>query len=199
MWAGGEINYSGSIHPGDQVKRVSEVEDAVLKSGKSGRLCFVTVRHSYSVNGREVINDRQDIVYREESRPAAAAPLPEPAARSADAVEITATPSLLFRYSAITFNGHRIHYDDPYARNVEGYEGLVVHGPLQATLMLNLAAKRMAQDLKRFSYRGLNPLICGRQFLVETKEADNGGLETSVVTDSGVVTMTGRADQAPET
>jgi 3-methylfumaryl-CoA hydratase len=182
MWAGGEINYHGVIQVGDNVRRVSTIENVAFKEGKSGKLCFVTMRHHYSVGGSLVIDDRQDIVYRAESALGAAAEVVAPVAFPEGAVKITATPTLLFRYSAMTFNGHRIHYDEPYATSVEHYPGLVVHGPLQATLMLNLAATRLGHPPKRFSYRGVNPLICDQFFY------------TQVINASGNITMTGRAD-----
>ncbi len=109
------------------------------------------------MKGNLVIDDRQDIVYREESALGANHPVGGEIEPPADAMEFATTPTLLYRYSAITFNGHRIHYDEPYARNVEHYAGLVVHGPLQATLMLNCAAKRMQRMPKKFNYRGFNP------------------------------------------
>ncbi len=191
MWAGGEINYHGVIRVGDSVRRFSTIEEVVFKDGKSGKLCFVTVRHHYSVNGRLLIDDRQDIVYRAESAlggaPQASAPIEAPK----NAVKIIATPTLLFRYSAMTFNGHRIHYDEPYATIVEHYPGLVVHGPMQATLMLNLAATRLGRPPKRFSYRGVTPLNCGQTFYVDARKNAGGGFDTQVINASGNTTMTG--------
>ena len=194
MWAGGEIIYHGVIRSGNHVKRLSTIEDVTFKTGKTGKLCFVTVRHLYSVAGELVIDDRQDIVYREESITNVAAPVVAPVEQPADLVKISATPTLLFRYSAITFNGHRIHYDEPYARDVEHYAGLVVHGPMQATLMLNLAAKRLGRTPKRFNYRGLNPLICGQAFYVDATINESGGLMTRVLDVNGVTTMTGSGE-----
>jgi 3-methylfumaryl-CoA hydratase len=194
MWAGGEITYHGLIRVGDNVRRVSTIEDVVFKDGKSGKLCFVTVRHHYSVGEFLVIDDRQDIVYRAESAPGGAEQAAATVEAPAGAVKITATPTLLFRYSAMTFNGHRIHYDEPYATSVEHYPGLVVHGPLQATLMLNLAATRLGHPPKRFSYRGVNPLICDQFFYVDASKNPTGGLDTQVINASGNITMTGRAD-----
>jgi 3-methylfumaryl-CoA hydratase len=194
MWAGGEINYHGVIRVGDSVKRVSIIEDVVFKDGKSGKLCFVTVRHHYSVNGTFVIDERQDIVYRAESALGGASQAMTLIQGPNGAMKITPTPTLLFRYSAMTFNGHRIHYDEPYARLVEHYPGLVVHGPMQATLMLNLAAKLLGRPPKRFSYRGVNPLICGQAFYVDTNKNSKGGLDTKVINGIGNITMTGIVD-----
>jgi 3-methylfumaryl-CoA hydratase len=108
-------------------------------------------------------------------------------------VEFTPDPVLLFRYSALTFNGHRIHYDQPYATEVEGYEGLVVHGPLQAILMLNLAARLSERVPSRFSYRGVSPLISGRPVRVEAYDGEGGSLLLRVRVQGGAVTMTAQA------
>ena len=123
---------------------------------------FVTVEHRVESGGETVIRERQDIVYRATQAQPVAAARPrrpetprEPAGHS---LAVEATPTLLFRYSALTFNGHRIHYDPDYARNVEHYPGLVVHGPLQATLMMHLAANRRLRAPFTFAYRGVAPL-----------------------------------------
>jgi 3-methylfumaryl-CoA hydratase len=194
MWAGGEINYHGAIRVGDTVRRVSTIEDVIFKEGRSGKLCFVTVRHHYSVAGTLLIDDRQDIVYRAESAVGGAPQTTIAIEDPQGAVKITASPTLLFRYSAVTFNGHRIHYDEPYAITVEHYPGLVVHGPMQATLMLNLATERLGRQPKRFSYRGVNPLICGQAFHVDASKNAKGGFDTQVINSSGNTTMTGSVD-----
>jgi 3-methylfumaryl-CoA hydratase len=195
MWAGGELVLHRDFNPGDAVTKSSTIEDIVVKSGKSGKLGFVTIRNHYSAEGQLIIDERQDIVYRESpaktvgaSETAKPPASPEPP----ESWTVTPTPTLLFRYSAMTFNGHRIHYDQPYARGVEGYDGLVVHGPLQATLMLNLAAKRLSRPPRRFSYRGLAPLTCGGPFTVAALPHDDG-LETQIVSAMGTITMSGRA------
>jgi 3-methylfumaryl-CoA hydratase len=196
MWAGGELVFHGDFSPGDRVTKTSIIEDISFKVGKSGRLCFVTQRHRYGTRGQLVLEERQDIVYREPPAAAAgagtAAAAGQAAAGPGDWV-VTPVPPLLFRYSAMTFNGHRIHYDFPYATEVEGYAGLVVHGPLQATLMLNLAAERLGRLPRRFAYRGLAPLICDRPFAVTATAGPEGGLETRVVAAAGETTMAGRA------
>ena len=170
MWAGGELAFDGELSPGDVVTRDSMVGNITFKSGASGPLGFVTVNHLWKVDGQTRITERQDLVYREDPKPGTA---PIPAATEewqADAVwHITPDPVLLFRYSAITFNGHRIHYDLPYATGVEGYGGLVVHGPLQALWMLNLATRLGGRLPATFRYRGLSPLICGIPVKVEAQ------------------------------
>jgi 3-methylfumaryl-CoA hydratase len=193
MWAGGELSVHGEFLPGDVVQRTSTIESVTFKTGSSGRLGFVAVRHHYRVEDRLVLDERQDIVYREPPPPgsAPAAPprssTPEPQVLRSWAVD--STPTLLFRYSALTFNGHRIHYDYPYATGAEGYAGLVVHGPLQATLMLNLVTEELGRMPRSFAYRGLAPLICGTPFSVQAVRDAEGALSGRVVTAEGVVTM----------
>lgn len=191
MWAGGEIRFRRSPRIGETVTRISTVSDVTFKQGRSGRLGFVAVDHVYEARGETLLTERQDIVYRED-------PGPGPAIRPAPGEDwpdrLAAHPvlpdaTLLFRYSAITFNGHRIHYDLPYATGVEGYEGLVVHGPLQSTWMQNLAARVLRRVPARFSYRGLSPLTDGQAVTVEARQGAEG-LELRVRRDAdGVVTM----------
>jgi 3-methylfumaryl-CoA hydratase len=190
MWAGGELSFSGAFAVGDEVVKTSTIESITFKTGATGPLAFVTVRHRYNVGGALALDERQDIVYRTPSGEAATPTTAVPAdIRTTFAVE--ATPTLLFRYSAMTFNGHRIHYDAPYATDVEGYAGLVVHGPMQATLMLNAAAQALGRTPNTFRYRGLSPLIAGQTFQVEAIAAQDGGLATRVVSAEGVLTMSG--------
>ncbi|WP_043752307.1 FAS1-like dehydratase domain-containing protein [Methylobacterium nodulans] len=177
MWAGGEIETLQPLRLGDRVVRRETVSDVAVKEGRTGALCFVTVRHDYETPRGIAIRERQDIVYREASRPgapSAAVPrAPEDPAPDL-AWRIEATPVLLFRYSAMTFNGHRFHYDFPYATQVEGYAGLVVHGPLQASLLLNLAARLLGRVPARFRYRGLSPLIAGQTFTIAGRRDQEG-------------------------
>lgn len=194
MWAGGELVLHGAFAPGDTVTKASVIESITFKNGSTGPLCFVAVRNTYSVGERLVVDERQDIVYRQAGtrRPdRAARPADRPAAAFRDV--LTATSTLLFRYSAMTFNGHRIHYDAAYATGVEGHLGLVVHGPLQATLMLNLAARAAGREPVRFSYRGLAPLYAGDAFAVEADWANDEEITVSVLSEAGGPTMTGTA------
>jgi 3-methylfumaryl-CoA hydratase len=167
MWAGGALELLQPLRLGDRVVRVSTIADVTRKRGRSGELWFVAIDHEYSCERGAAIRERQDLVYRDAARAAAAAAAKEAATPAAAArrrvVRGTIVPSatLLFRYSALTFNGHRIHYDLPYATGIEGYPGLVVHGPLQATLLLNQAAADHGPRLRRFSYRALAPAFAG--------------------------------------
>lgn len=191
MWAGGELKFLGALEIGDEVVKTTTIENIEFKTGSTGPLAFVTVRHVYRVDGREVIDERQDIVYRAPSGEGAVAKTPPaaPLGEISRAWEVESHPTMLMRFSAITFNGHRIHYDAPYAKEVEGYAGLVVHGPMQATLMLNIAAEVLGRLPRRFRYRGLSPLICGEPFRVEAIRSETGGLTTRVLSAAGVVTM----------
>jgi 3-methylfumaryl-CoA hydratase len=166
MWAGGAIESLGPIMKGDWVHRVSTISDINRKQGRSGELWFVTVNHSYHTPRGLAVRERHDIVYREAARPGKSpSPSSDPQPAPGEVAlewRLDTTPTLLFRYSALTFNGHRIHYDLPYATEVEGYEGLVVHGPIQATLLYNLAAVRHGGAPRHFEYRGMAPAICGR-------------------------------------
>jgi 3-methylfumaryl-CoA hydratase len=144
MWAGGWVETTRPLRLGDTVRRVSTVADVMQKPGRSGDVWFVGVERDYTTERGLAIRERHEIVYRQ----AGSRPPPREAARSMPprssrrSVAVQTTPTMLFRYSALTFNGHRIHYDSAYATEVEGYEGLVVHAPIQATLLLNFAATR---------------------------------------------------------
>ncbi|MHA7777739.1 HTD2 family dehydratase [Roseibium sp. M-1] len=170
MWAGGEFTFHGDIHIGDEVTRVSRVEDVVLKQGRTGPLCFVTVIHDVTANGEPVLTERQDIVYREAQGKVVVKAEPEPAETGAHSRRITPTAPYLFRYSALTFNGHRIHYDKDYARDVEGYPGLIVHGPLQATLLCQFAADLRGSNPKLFRFRSLATIFDTAEFTINASE-----------------------------
>lgn len=159
MWAGGELKLIGELKVGDAVQRLSRIGDVAVKAGQSGPLCFVTVEHIVEVDGVAVLSERQDIVYRGPTSSRANLSAPGVAAGEHQrSVEVSAP--LLFRYSALTFNGHRIHYDRAYAAEVEGYPGLVVHGPLQATLLVQFAMSlREGAHPSRFRFRSLSPLF----------------------------------------
>lgn len=169
MWAGGEIVWHDALRIGDEVTRRSVVTDVSIKEGRSGVLCFVTVRHDYATGRGAAITERQDIVYKQADagdRPGRRG-LVVPATPAGTVLQRLKTdPIRLFRYSALTGNAHRIHYDHPYATGVGGYPGLVVHGPLQATLLM-LAAETLAdQPPSRLGYRAVSPIFCGHDLIV---------------------------------
>ncbi|MCA0255223.1 MAG: MaoC family dehydratase N-terminal domain-containing protein [Proteobacteria bacterium] len=157
MWAGGAFTFHDELKVGDLVTKTSRIADVVMKDGRTGPLCFVTVNHHIAVDGRGILDERQDIVYRSDDTGAVKSA--EPAPQGSHTRPFDTTTTTLFRYSALTFNGHRIHYDRRYAIEVEGYGGLVVHGPMQATLLHNFAAEIKGALPSRFSFRGLSPLI----------------------------------------
>ncbi|WP_137389424.1 FAS1-like dehydratase domain-containing protein [Rhodoligotrophos defluvii] len=170
MWAGGSVEIFDPLRVGDRVKRVTTIANITRKQGRSGELWFVAVDHVYSTGRGVALRERHDMVYREAAKPGTSTgptAADDAAARPHSRTWTVETPpTFLFRYSAITFNGHRIHYDYPYATEVEGYAGLVVHGPIQATLLLNLAASEEGRAPERFSYRGLSPAFGGDPLLV---------------------------------
>lgn len=164
MWAASSVTFHQPIVSGDQIERRSTIAGIAEKDGASGRLVFVDIDHETKAGGVPAVSERQTIVYREAGT---VAPAP-PGSAEPDLAQwqwhrmLTPSEAMLFRYSALTFNSHRIHYDLPYATNVECYRGLVVHGPLTATLLLDLAARDFgANALTSFSFRGQSPAIAG--------------------------------------
>jgi 3-methylfumaryl-CoA hydratase len=165
MWAGSRLEFLRPLAVGADATRVSTIKDVKVKEGRSGTLVFVTVRHEISDAGGLALSDEHDIVYRGEGG-GAGAPVPAPT-DEAWRRDIHPDPVLLFRYSAVTFNGHRIHYDHPYVTRVEGYPGLVVHGPLIATLLVDLLRrKRPNVVLRRYAFRAMRPLFDTAPFAV---------------------------------
>ena len=161
MFAGSRMQFHQALRLGSPASREGQIRNVVLKSGRSGSLAFVTVGYRFMQNGICCIDEEQDIVYRE---PSAAVPAPQvlPASVVPDgtwARTIVPDARLLFRFSAITFNAHRIHYDRPYARDEEGYPGLVVHGPLTAMLLADLVRRNTSQRITSFAFRGIKPLF----------------------------------------
>jgi len=176
MWAGGRVEFFEPLRAGGEATRVSTIKHIEEKQGRTGALLFVTVHHDYQQDGRLAIREEQDIVYREPSPPKTVSG--EPVAVGHWTETITPTPTLLFRYSAVTFNGHRIHYDWPYVTETEGYPGLVVHGPLIATLNLRAFCRAIPEArVRRFSYRGVRPLIAPQPFEVGGRIVARGKAE----------------------
>jgi 3-methylfumaryl-CoA hydratase len=168
MWAASKVEFLAPLRPGEAVTRHSRLASVTEKQGGSGRLVFVDVEHETFARASLAVRETQSIVYREAAKAGTPAvpPLPgdehfNPAGWDAHRA-LTPGEALLFRYSALTFNSHRIHYDAPYAEGEEGYRGLVVQGPLTATLLLDLAQRQFGDNaLKRFAFRGVSPAIAG--------------------------------------
>jgi 3-methylfumaryl-CoA hydratase len=159
MWAGGRIEFRRALRVGDAIRRDSEILSIEPKRGRSGSLLFVTVRHTVSAQGKLAVIEDHDIVYREAVEPRAAATRAQPApARAAWRRELVANSVLLFRFSALLFNAHRIHYDLDYCR-AQGYPGLLVHGPLQVILLLDLCRRHAARPVRRIEYRAVHPVF----------------------------------------
>jgi 3-methylfumaryl-CoA hydratase len=176
MWAGGRLQFLQPLLVGETVTRVSTIMKVEAKSGRSGNLVFVTVRHALSGAGGAAVIEEQDIVYRDAAAPGSMslprgdAEEPTPCWRR----DIMPDTLLLFRYSALTMNGHRIHYDRPYAMNEEAYPALVVHGPLQATLMADLAARHLDNPITGFEFRGAQPAFDGTLLHICGEPTDTG-------------------------
>lgn len=195
MWAGGQFEFVAPIRVEEVVTRRSVIRDVKVKDGRSGTLCFVTVDHRIESNDRTAIVERQDIVYRgldESGAGSQQKPNPAPAPEGSWRETIVPTPQLLFRYSALTFNSHRIHYDVPYTRDVEGYPGLVVHGPLQATLLLHFAKQLKGRTPSSFKFRSTSPLFDNTPFTLNARE-DEEGLALWTARTEGPIAMEARA------
>jgi 3-methylfumaryl-CoA hydratase len=167
MWAGGRLEFLAPVPVGSELRRESEILSVEPKSGRSGHMVFVVVRHSVFAAGALALREEHDIVYREAPAPGGAPPVAPPASASATASwrrRVEPDAVLLFRYSALTANGHRIHYDHPYVTGVEGYPGLVFHGPLTATLLMALAETGFGRPLTRFEFRNKAPLFADAPF-----------------------------------
>ncbi|HZG33326.1 MAG TPA: MaoC family dehydratase N-terminal domain-containing protein [Sphingopyxis sp.] len=180
MWAGSKTEFGWPLRSGDTVTRTSHISSIAEKQGTTGRLVFVDVAHEIHTEGVMNVREIQSIVFREPAY-AGAPPAPpppgegrfDPAGWDAHRM-LVPSEALLFRYSALTFNSHRIHYDLPYATEEEGYRGLVVHGPLTATLLLDLAARHFGDNaLTRFDFRGTSPAICGEELHLALRGDDD--------------------------
>ena len=192
MWAGGRLRFPGTLRVGDRVQRVSTIERVTEKQGAAGRLVFVTVKHVIEGPSGVAIEEEQDIVYRGNEGAAvkqAGAATDRLGVGEGLAATVRPDPVLLFRYSALTGNGHRIHYDIDYVRDVEGYPGLIVHGPLQATWLAGLVRDRA---LDSFSFRGQRPAFHDRALSLEGRLAGSGATLRSFDED-GAVCMSAEA------
>ena len=192
MWAGGRVAFLAPVPIGSRVRKRSSILKVEHKVGRSGDLVFVTVLHELaSPEGQPLLREEHDIVYKAASRPT-------PPMANAEAVSasfsktFTPTSTTLFRYSALTFNGHRIHYDLDYCRNVEGYANLVIHGPLNATLLAGFAEEIGGRPLREFNYRGLAPALLGETItLAATRDGERVTL--TAILGNGVRSMEAEA------
>jgi 3-methylfumaryl-CoA hydratase len=176
MWAGGRFEFMRPLRVGETFTRTSRIVDVQEKKGRTGTLVFVVVRHEIGNSEGIALVEEQDLVYRDRAKPGDAASPPQPAP-AGSVWERTVQPDdvLLFRYSLLTFNGHRIHYDRRYATETEGYPGLVVHGPLIATLLLDLLRRHIPNvDVARFEFRSVSPLFDTSPFKLCGKPESDG-------------------------
>ena len=201
MWAGGRLHWVHG-HPlvsGDAVKRLSRIESVTHKAGRTGDLVFVLVKHElHNAQGLALLEEH-DIVYRANPQPADAVPVPQPAGKDAVWTQtITPDEVLLFRYSALTFNGHRIHYDRRYVTEVEGYPGLIVHGPLIATLLVELVRNRLpGAHMTDFQFRAVRPVFDIAPFKLHgTPSADGKTVQLWTEDHDGWLTMQATATLA---
>ena len=206
MFAGGDLRFSGVIPVGASVRRSSVVSNVEEKRGRSGSLVFVTVTHDHSVDGHGVVLETQDIVYRPaptgsaSPAPAAAPSAPVDGAEGAWdwRFDLDTHPTSLFRFSALTYNAHRIHYDRTYATEVEGYPGLVVHGPLQAMALAELCRRNLPDRVMRsFRFRAVRPAFDGHPLGVSGRLAGVDNVSLAVLDHTGQVTMRAEAELEP--
>lgn len=196
MWAGSRIEFLQALHVGEQATRRSTIKSIELKQGRSGELGFVTVAHIISGPSGIALREEHDIVYREAANPQAASMSSLAAPAKADFSKIVyADPVLLFRYSALTFNSHRIHYDREFTKAAEGYPGLVVHGPLLATLMLELLTCSIPYvEVLQFQFKAMRPIFDLTPFTVCCDKPDDAGRAALWISDqSGALCMQGSA------
>ena len=194
MWAGSEIKVLKPIRVGDKVVKQSTVADIQVKEGRTGLLCFVTAEYNFLVNDEVTINEKHNIVYRDISKSGGGSGYSKEIPEKADLSEkIFMHPTILFRYSAIGFVGHRIHYDHPYTVNEENYPGLIVHGPLQATYLLRAAEKLMGKQVKSFTHKVMAPVFADSEYMVGVDKMDNGSVSCWGATKEFGVTMRAEA------
>lgn len=196
MWAGGRLQWHAPLHVGESVRRISRIQDIKHKQGQQGDLVFVTVLHEIHGNQGLAIREEQDLVYREPTPLGQGTPQGQSAPTTATSwQDLTPDSTLLFRYSALTFNAHRIHYDLQYATKEEGYPALVVHGPLQATLLANLATRHPKGGvLSNFEFRGMRPAFAGQVLGLRAGEVISDGLLSLWAQDArGYITMQANA------
>jgi 3-methylfumaryl-CoA hydratase len=195
MWAGGRLEFFRPLQVGQEIARTSTIKSVQNKNGRTGEMVFVTVSHEVSDKSGMILIEEQDIVYRDY------VPKDRPTPRYKEAVELSdfskklvPDPVTLFRYSALTFNGHRIHYDRKYCLEEEGYPGLVFHGPLTATLLICLlTSNRKKIVLKNFEFRALKPLFDTHTFVLHGKELRSGMYDLWAVDHEGHIAMEARA------
>jgi 3-methylfumaryl-CoA hydratase len=197
MWAGGRLRFHQPLRLGETVSKKSTILDVNAKTGRTGSLAFVTVEHQYSGAQGLAVTEEHDIVYREEASPNATASEPVAARTDEDwSREVVPDPVLLFRFSALTFNGHRIHYDHPYVTAVEHYPDLVVHGPLLAVLLLDLVRRNLpTATVSSFSFKGVRPTnVTQRIHACGKRDEDGKTISLWIRQEDGALAMSATAE-----
>jgi 3-methylfumaryl-CoA hydratase len=196
MWAGSRFVFDGEpLRVGDTIRRSSKIKSVEPKTGSTGAMVFVTVQHTVSGPRGQAFVEDHDIVYREGPKPGEKQREPRPAPTDATwTKKILADPVLLFRFSALTFNGHRIHYDQPYVTGVEGYPGLIVHGPLLGMVQIELARRsNPGREAASFEFRALSPVYAGSAFSVHARCEADGSVSTWIADGKGGLAQQGKA------
>ena len=198
MWAGSRLEFLAPLRAGQAIRRTSRIHDVRMKAGRNGPLVFVHVHHDILSEGQLAIHEEHDIVYRDLPQPGEPAPAGVAAPQDASwRRDIRPDDVLLFRYSALTFNGHRIHYDRRYVTEVEGYPGLIVHGPLIATLLLDLLRRELPDaQVRRFSFKAMQPIFDIAPFQVCGRLAGEKAVRLWAVTPQGQLAMDASAELA---
>lgn len=196
MWAAGKLEFLATPIAGRPAEKHTRIENIEEKQGSTGPLVFVTLRHEISQDGKMLVLETQTLVYRQEAAREKRSPQPPAKTPSEDigtSCEIRPDPVMLFRYSALTLNGHRIHYDADYARDVEGYAGIVFHAPLTATLLMELAANASSGRLRQFSFRAKNAIEGFAPFAIALTQRRNDGAGLAAMLPDGRVAMQAEA------
>ena len=198
MWAGSRLAFLTPVRAGQTIHRSSRIADVRMKEGRTGPLVFVQVHHEIHAEGQMAIREEHDIVYRGVPQPGEPAPVGVPAPANATWTrEVRPDDVLLFRYSALTFNSHRIHYDRRYVTEVEGYPGLIVHGPLIATLLLDLLRRQLpTAQVRHFSFKAMTPLFDTSPFRVCGRLESGNTVRLWAVTPEGHLAMDASAELA---
>jgi 3-methylfumaryl-CoA hydratase len=194
MWAASDIQFHSPLRIGEAVTKTAEIADISLKQGDSGALVFVKVANRYESGKTLLLEENQTLVYRDHP-PIGSVPPTGKQASQAPVWTVRHSPdeTMVFRYSAVTFNAHRIHYDRDYATGVEGYAGVIVQGQLLATLMLDACKANTDHKIHRFSFRGVQPVFTGEAVFAEGREKD-GGYDLWIRDEMGVVRLTGTVE-----
>ena len=194
MWAGSQIKVIKPLRVGDKVIKKSKVADIKLKEGRTGQLCFVTAEYEFLVNEEVRLHELHNIVYRDVTKAGGGSGVSDTIPEDADYTEtIFMHPTILFRYSAIGFVGHRIHYDYPYTKNEENYPDLIVHGPLQATFLLRAAEKLTGKTVISFNHKVMAPVFANSDYIIGAKENSDGSVSCWGAVEGSGMTMQAEA------